>query len=174
MQELLTAILHGFTLLYGPLVIVLDDIHHFDTASWQLLVNVTQHATAVLVVAALRPSDGMLAPIIITDVRGHASDSVLAPILRDRPRSRAKLGMRAAFDAATGVVALHAVLLHELLHESDSDKLTCSSGAKLRLVWLQSDRQALAAKAQASLQEIRSLPTTQTVQLQVGHACSHC
>ena len=60
---------HGFTLLYGPLVVVLDDLQHLDTASWQLLTNITQHAPAVLVVAALRPNDGMLAPSISSDVR---------------------------------------------------------------------------------------------------------
>ena len=68
LQELLTALVHGFTLLYGPLVVVLDDLHLFDTASWQLLANITQHAPAVLVVAALRPNDGMLAPSISPDV----------------------------------------------------------------------------------------------------------
>ena len=68
LQELLTAIVHGSTLLYGPLVVVLDDLHLFDTASWQLLANITQHAPAVLVVAALRPNDGMLAPSISPDV----------------------------------------------------------------------------------------------------------
>ena len=62
-QELLTTIVHAFTCLYGPLLVVLDDVHNFDTASWLLLAHMAQHAPAVLVVGALRPNDGILTPV---------------------------------------------------------------------------------------------------------------
>ncbi len=37
MQSLLVELLRGFTSLYGPLILVLEDVHHFDTASWRLM-----------------------------------------------------------------------------------------------------------------------------------------
>ena len=38
-QELVVAIIRQFTVAYGPLILVLEDLHHFDSASWRLLSN---------------------------------------------------------------------------------------------------------------------------------------
>lgn len=38
-QELVVAIIRQFTEAYGPLILVLEDLHHFDSASWRLLSN---------------------------------------------------------------------------------------------------------------------------------------
>ena len=38
-QELAVAIIRQFTEAYGPLILVLEDLHHFDSASWRLLSN---------------------------------------------------------------------------------------------------------------------------------------
>ncbi len=38
----LVAVLREYTALYGPLVLLLEDLHHHDTWSWQLLLKVWQ------------------------------------------------------------------------------------------------------------------------------------
>ena len=55
--------MHAFTDLYGPLVVVLDDLHVVDAASWALLAHLAEHAPAVLVIGAVRPQDGNLSPM---------------------------------------------------------------------------------------------------------------
>ena len=54
-------VLREFAAAYGPLVILLEDLHHIDTVSWVFLVRVTQElddCTAVL--CTMRPNDGLL------------------------------------------------------------------------------------------------------------------
>lgn len=55
-------ILKEFVAAYGPLVILLEDLHHFDTLSWGFLVSVAQLLDdRLVVVATMRPNDGSLA-----------------------------------------------------------------------------------------------------------------
>lgn len=47
---------------YGPLAVMLEDLHHFDTISWQFLTTVVEKLSdQVLVVTTMRPDDGVLA-----------------------------------------------------------------------------------------------------------------
>lgn len=47
---------------YGPLAIMLEDLHHFDTTSWAFLSTVVEKLSQeVLVVTTMRPNDGVLA-----------------------------------------------------------------------------------------------------------------
>lgn len=47
---------------YGPLAIMLEDLHHFDTTSWSFLTTVVEHLSQeVLIVTTMRPDDGVLA-----------------------------------------------------------------------------------------------------------------
>ena len=47
---------------YGPLAIMLEDLHHFDSISWQFLTTVVEKMSdQVLVVTTMRPNDGVLA-----------------------------------------------------------------------------------------------------------------
>ncbi len=47
---------------YGPLAIMLEDLHHFDSISWQFLTTVVENLSEqVLVVTTMRPDDGVLA-----------------------------------------------------------------------------------------------------------------
>ena len=59
---------HAYTSLYGPLLVVLDDLHAFDAASWGLLAHLVPSVPSLLVVAALRPNDDILAPATVSDV----------------------------------------------------------------------------------------------------------
>lgn len=38
-MELLVGLLHQFAEAYGPLVLILEDLHFFDSFSWKLLGN---------------------------------------------------------------------------------------------------------------------------------------
>ena len=63
LQELLLIVLREWTLLYGALLVLLDDFDRADALSWQLLAQVAeQPSLAVLVVASIRPNDGIFAP----------------------------------------------------------------------------------------------------------------
>ena len=54
------ACLQEFAGLYGPAVLLLDDVHHFDAASWCLLAAIAGAAAgAVLIVAAMRPQSAL-------------------------------------------------------------------------------------------------------------------
>ena len=47
---------------YGPLAIMLEDLHHFDTTSWAFLTTVVENLNQqVLIVTTMRPNDGVLA-----------------------------------------------------------------------------------------------------------------
>lgn len=46
---------------YGPLAIMLEDLHHFDSISWSFLTTVAEKmSNEVLVVTTMRPNDGVL------------------------------------------------------------------------------------------------------------------
>ena len=46
---------------YGPLAIMLEDLHHFDSISWSFLSTVAEKMSdQVLVVTTMRPNDGVL------------------------------------------------------------------------------------------------------------------
>ena len=48
--------------MYGPLLLLMDDFDRADPLSWSLLARVAEQPDlAVLVVAAIRPSDGVFA-----------------------------------------------------------------------------------------------------------------
>ncbi len=54
--------LKEFVAAYGPLAIMLEDLHHFDSISWQFLTTVVENLSEqVLVVTTMRPDDGVLA-----------------------------------------------------------------------------------------------------------------
>ena len=54
--------LKEFVAAYGPLAIMLEDLHHFDSISWQFLTTVVENVSdQVLVVTTMRPDDGVLA-----------------------------------------------------------------------------------------------------------------
>lgn len=62
LQELLLTVLREWTQAYGALLLLLDDFDRADALSWLLLAQVAeQPKLAVLVVAALRPNDGIFA-----------------------------------------------------------------------------------------------------------------
>ncbi|GAX86001.1 hypothetical protein CEUSTIGMA_g13417.t1 [Chlamydomonas eustigma] len=53
----LTEVLKEFLALYGPVVLLLENLHDFDTWSWQLLVKVSEElSSSLLVVASTRPN----------------------------------------------------------------------------------------------------------------------
>lgn len=57
-----TQVLREFVGAYGPLAIMLEDLHHFDTTSWSFLTTVVEHLSQeVLIVTTMRPNDGVLA-----------------------------------------------------------------------------------------------------------------
>ena len=54
-------ILKEFVGAYGPLAIMLEDLHHFDSISWSFLTTVAEKMSdQVLVVTTIRPNDGVL------------------------------------------------------------------------------------------------------------------
>ena len=54
-------ILKEFVGAYGPLAIMLEDLHHFDSISWSFLTTVAEKLSdQVLVVTTMRPNDGVL------------------------------------------------------------------------------------------------------------------
>ncbi|KAL4458480.1 hypothetical protein ABPG75_013345 [Micractinium tetrahymenae] len=66
-QELVVAIIQQFTEAYGPLILVLEDLHHFDTASWRLLTSAVADQglkQSVLFVVTYRPYFGVLSPAL--------------------------------------------------------------------------------------------------------------
>jgi hypothetical protein len=61
-QELLITVLREWTRAYGPLLLLLDDFDRADALSWSFLARCAEEIdTAVLVVAAIRPNDGIFA-----------------------------------------------------------------------------------------------------------------
>eukprot|EP00887_Chlorella_sp_A99_P006306 scaffold3.g6306.t1 len=61
-QELAVAVLRCFADAYGPLVLALEDLHYWDTASWRLLCTAADElADRLLLVATYRPNFGRLA-----------------------------------------------------------------------------------------------------------------
>jgi len=55
-------VLKEFVAAYGPLAIMLEDLHHFDSISWHFLTTVVENLSEqVLVVTTMRPDDGVLA-----------------------------------------------------------------------------------------------------------------
>ena len=61
-QELLVTILREWTAAYGPLLLILDDFDRADALSWTFLARMAEEIDmAVLVVAAIRPNDGIFA-----------------------------------------------------------------------------------------------------------------
>lgn len=55
-------VLREFVGAYGPLAIMLEDLHHFDTTSWAFLTTVVENLSQqVLIVTTMRPNDGVLA-----------------------------------------------------------------------------------------------------------------
>ncbi len=62
MQELLLAILKEAADMYGPLLLLLEDLQFFDILSWQLSVVVANKLEdRCLLIATVRPRDGILA-----------------------------------------------------------------------------------------------------------------
>lgn len=52
----LVHVLREFTSLYGPIVLMFENLHEFDTWSWQLLVKVAEVLSpSVLILATTRP-----------------------------------------------------------------------------------------------------------------------
>ncbi|KAL0052814.1 hypothetical protein WJX82_008196 [Trebouxia sp. C0006] len=61
-KEVLLQVLKEFVAAYGPLAIMLEDLHHFDSISWHFLTTVVENLSEqVLVVTTMRPDDGVLA-----------------------------------------------------------------------------------------------------------------
>ena len=55
-------ILREWTAAYGPLLLILDDFDRADALSWTFLARMAEEIDmAVLVVAAIRPNDGIFA-----------------------------------------------------------------------------------------------------------------
>ena len=70
-----------FVALHGPVVLLFDDVHHFDTASWRLLAAVGAAAAGALLVAvAMRPQPS--SPD--TTAAGAAPESVAACVRQCR------------------------------------------------------------------------------------------
>lgn len=65
----LVHIVREFTALYGPIIILLENLHEFDTWSWQLLVKVAEVLSpSVLILATTRPNEP---PAITSSVHLH-------------------------------------------------------------------------------------------------------
>ena len=61
-QELLVTILREWTTAYGPLLLIMDDFDRADALSWTFMARMAEEIDmAVLVVAAIRPNDGIFA-----------------------------------------------------------------------------------------------------------------
>ena len=66
-----------FVRLYGPAVLLFDDAHHFDTASWRLLAAVAGgSAGALLIAVAMRPQKP------VTDAAAAAAPESVAACVR--------------------------------------------------------------------------------------------
>lgn len=62
LQELLVFLLQAFAQEYNSILILLEDIHLFDTISLQLVTDVTQQLPAeCLILTTYRPSSGIFA-----------------------------------------------------------------------------------------------------------------
>ncbi|GMH42293.1 hypothetical protein BSKO_10212 [Bryopsis sp. KO-2023] len=63
MEELIVEIMQCFVEKYGPCIVVLEDLHHFDLASWSLLAALDDAVgpSGLLVIGTLRPNEGSLA-----------------------------------------------------------------------------------------------------------------
>ncbi|KAL3159729.1 hypothetical protein ABBQ38_010135 [Trebouxia sp. C0009 RCD-2024] len=60
-KEVLLQVLKEFVGAYGPLAIMLEDLHHFDSISWSFLTTVAEKMSdQVLMVTTMRPNDGVL------------------------------------------------------------------------------------------------------------------
>ena len=62
--------LREWTAAYGPLLLLLDDFDRADALSWSFLARAAEEVDmAVLVVAAIRPNDGIFATPVTGQVR---------------------------------------------------------------------------------------------------------
>jgi predicted ATPase len=74
----LVQVLREFTELYGALVVVLENLHEFDTWSWQLLIKVVETLPdSVLVLATSRPQHDLPASSV-SGATGGAAHSLSA------------------------------------------------------------------------------------------------
>lgn len=61
--DVLVEVCHSFIQLYGPIVIIVEDLHHFDTMSWRFLNRLLEELkSSCFLVGTLRGNDGSLAP----------------------------------------------------------------------------------------------------------------
>ncbi|GMH42274.1 hypothetical protein BSKO_10193 [Bryopsis sp. KO-2023] len=62
-EGLIVEIVQCFVEQYGPCIMVLEDLHHFDLASWSLLAALDHNVgpSGLLVIGTLRPNEGSLA-----------------------------------------------------------------------------------------------------------------
>ena len=89
---LLIDILREYTLVYGPIVVLFESLHEFDTWSWQLLIKVADAlGSGLLIIATTRPNN--------LPNNGFSSDVELSPSgLMDAlsPQSMSGGGQRSA------------------------------------------------------------------------------
>lgn len=70
-------VLKEFVAAYGPLAIMLEDLHHFDSISWHFLTTVVENMShQVMVVATMRPNDGVLS---VASRHEEGTQSTLSP-----------------------------------------------------------------------------------------------
>lgn len=87
--DLLLAILREFAVLRGPIVLLLEDIHYMDSASWALFTAVGEHLTKeglLTAVATFRPHFANLEPL-----KGSTSSALLKEVVRRNHRRLASL-----------------------------------------------------------------------------------
>lgn len=60
--ELLVDFLECFVKIYGPVVLLIEDIQHFDSGSWALLNKLLEEGRGFVAVVTVSPSDGSMAP----------------------------------------------------------------------------------------------------------------
>lgn len=66
--DMLTEVVRGFTHMYGPVVVLLENLHDFDTWSWQLLVQLAEDlSNHVILIATTRPNNTAAGPGVNQD-----------------------------------------------------------------------------------------------------------
>ncbi|GFH21268.1 uncharacterized protein HaLaN_18535, partial [Haematococcus lacustris] len=70
----LVSIVQEYTALYGPLLIALENLHDFDTWSWQLLIKVAEVlSSSVLIIATTRPNEPPATSASLHSLHGKAA-----------------------------------------------------------------------------------------------------
>ena len=68
-QELLLLVLSAFVAEYGPILIIMEDLHHFDTVSLQLVADTLRSLSqGCLIIASMRPGAGIFKPVTTNQV----------------------------------------------------------------------------------------------------------